>query len=740
VTIGLQPATTSAIGTAQRRFEDHSLLTGRGRFAGDVHLPDMLHLCVVRSDVPHALVRGIDLDEARALSGVVDAFAFADLGDGVPAIPSRVPLSEDLRHYVQFPLARERVRYVGEPVAVIVATDRYVAEDAAGLVRVDYEFLPAIPSVRQALADDAPKLFSGASNLAYSTETGRGDFEQARAEADLIVTETFRVHRHSAVPLETRGLVASFDERAGALSIWGVTKVPHHHQRALGEMLGIAPEKIHFEGTDIGGGFGVRGEFYPEDFLVPIAARRNRHPVQWLEDRREHLLATNHSREMCWDVCAAFAADGTLLGFDVALMVDMGAYLRTIGPWLGLFAADAFVGPYRVPHFHCQLQCVLTNKMGVGSVRSPGGYEATFARERILDIGAETLSIDRVELRKHNFARTSETRSEAAGVPADVTPDHGDYEATLDAVLEALNNGELELLRDASRLRGRQLGIGMACCSEAAYTGELEAARVRYEASGAITVFTGSTSMGQGHLTTLAQIAADALSVEPESVKVVAGDPAMVPDGAGTFGSRTTIMTGNAVWLAAVAARELREEIDSSSDPLRPVEVTREFRTDNTCISHAASVAVVEVDSELGKVFLRRYIVAADVGAIVNPLIVRGQIAGAAVQGIGGALLEELAYSSEAQPLATTFEQYLLPTALDVPTIEVGLVESGAADEGNPLGVRGAGEIGTTGAGAALANAVADAIGGQRRITSLPLKPSSIVAATLAIGEDREDP
>jgi carbon-monoxide dehydrogenase large subunit len=439
---------------------------------------------------------------------------------------------------------------------------------------------------------------------------------------------------------------------------------------------------------------------------------------------------------MEWDVRGAFTADGTLLGFDVTLTTDIGAYIRTIGPWLALYAAEAFVGPYRVPHYHCHVRCVVTNKMGVGTVRSPGGYEATFARERIIDIAAHELAIDRVELRRRNLLRPGELPADTQ-VPVDEdTPLHGsgNHEATLDAVLDALEARGIEELRKEARGRGRSLGIGVACCTEAAYTGESEAARVRREPTGAITVFTSTAAMGQGHWTALAQIAADALGADPESVTVVEGDTTVVPEGAGTFGSRTTIMAGNAVWLAA---RELRSRIDDRSvDPDRPCEVTREFRTDATCVSHAASVAVVEVDTELGQVFLQRYVVAADVGSVINPLLVHGQIAGAAVQGIGGALLEELAYSNEAQPLSTTFEQYLLPTALDVPTVEVILMDSTAAEPGNPLGVRGAGEIGTPGAGAALANAVADALGSAASVTSLPLKPGVLTARAGCLSEE----
>ena len=506
---------------------------------------------------------------------------------------------------------------------MIVATDRYAAEDAAALVTVDYEFLPAIGTMRDSLAPDATLLFPESPNVAFSADFGVGEFERARAEADMIVTERFHVHRHTGMPLETRGLVADFDEKTRTVTMWGLTKMPHTHRRALAEMLGLAPEQVRCEQTHVGGGFGVRGEFYPEDFLVPLAAMRNRRPVQWIEDRREHLLATNHSREMDWEVRGAFAADGTILGFDAKLAVDIGAYIRTIGPLLALFAAEAFVGPYRVPHYEYTLQCVVTNKMGVGTVRSPGRYEATFVRERLIDIAAEQLGIDRVEIRRRNLTRPGELPSNME-MPADgIVPldANGDHEATLDAALQALDASEVDELRADAHARGRSLGVGVACCSEASYTAGSESARVRRERDGAISVFTSATAMGQGHWTTFAQIASDALGIDPAEITVTEVKTNLVPEGEGTFGSRTMIMTGNAVWLAA---NELRRQIELPSfNPDAPCEVTREFRTDAAFVSHAASVAVVELDKDLGQVFLRRYVVAADVGRILNPVLAR---------------------------------------------------------------------------------------------------------------------
>jgi carbon-monoxide dehydrogenase large subunit len=715
------PSAARAIGASLQRAEDARLLTGQGEYVADVNLPGMLYVAVVRSDLAHAAIQGVDVRLARDAPGVVDAFAATDVERYMKPIPSRDPLPPSLVPLVEYPLAIDRVRYVGQPVAVVVASSRRLAEDAAAMVAIDYDPLPAVASVEAALAPEAPSLFPGVSNVAHTLEKAVGDVAAARQTAAVVVEAQFNIHRVTGLPLEPRGLVASFDPATGALSVWGATKVPYHNRRELARMLEIQVEQVHYRATDIGGGFGVRGEFYPEDLLIPLAAIRVGRPVQWIEDRSEHLMATNHSREGTWHAHAAFEADGTLVGLDAELTMDFGAYVRTLGANVPLFASFALVGPYRIPNYRCLARSVVTNKMGIGSVRSPGGYEASFVRERLLDIAAERLGIDRVELRRRNLV-TADAMPYDTGVPsgdATMVYDGGDYAATLDTVLDAIGDMSLAEERRRAEPLGYRIGLGIACCNEGTGAGAFEKARIRCEPDERFTVFVATTAMGQGHCTALAQIAADALAVSPEAISVVENDSELVPAGTGTYASRSMLYAGNAVWLAA---SELRRQLDGGADG--PHDVTREFRTELEAFPHAVSAAVVEVDPELGQVRILRYIVAAEVGNVINPMLVHGQLAGAAVLGLGGALLEELRYASDGTLLAAGLMDYLVPTALDIPLVETHVMPPDPAD--NPLGVRGAGEIGTTGAAAALANAVADALGDAAAITSLPLSPDSV--------------
>jgi carbon-monoxide dehydrogenase large subunit len=716
-----------SIGVSARRFEDPNLLTGRGHFVGDVDLPGMVHLAIIRSELPHAELKGVELDLVRAAPGVIDAFAAFDVLRYMKPIPSRDPLPPSLEPFVEHPLAIDRIRYVGQPVAVVVARSRSEAEDAAAEAVLNYDPLPAVGSVDAALAPDAPRLFATASNVAHELEKAVGDLAQARRAAALVLEERFTLQRLSGMAMETRGLVASFDPQENALAVWGATKVPQHNRRMLARMLELPLESIRYLPTHVGGGFGARGEFYPEDLLVPLASMRIGRPVQWIEDRFEHLLATNHSREGVWEVTAMFDGDGTFVGLDADVLIDFGGYVRTAGANMALFTALALMGPYRLPHFRCRARSVLTNKMGIGTMRSPGAYEGTFVRERLLDMAAEKLGIDRIAIRRHNLVPYQDMPYDT-GVPsagATMVYDGGNYPATLDAVVGALGTGWLAQARAESERAGRRLGVGIACANEGTGDGSFEAARVRREPSGTYRVFVGTTSMGQGHRTTLAQIAADALGARPEEIEVVENDSDEAPPSVGTFASRTAMYAGNAVWLAASdLCRRLRED-DVALDT--PQEVTREFRSARETFPHAVSAAVIDLDAELATIRILRYVVAAEVGNVINPAVVHGQLQGAAVLGLGGALLEELSYGSDGVPATIGLMDYLMPTALDVPSVESLIMDPDPAD--NPLGVRGAGEIGTTGAAAALANAVADAIGRADTIKTLPLKPDTIRAA-----------
>jgi carbon-monoxide dehydrogenase large subunit len=716
-------ASVPVAGRLARR-EDARLLAGAAEYVADVAAPDALEAVIVRSFVPHGIVRGVALDAARAAPGVVDAFAAGDIADYLAPLPARFPPPAGLETLLQLPLAQDRVRYVGEPVAVVVARSRYLAEDAAQLVEADIEMLPAVPDVEAGVADGAPRLHEGLDNLVHTLEFGTGDVDRALQGADVVVSDRLRLHRHGAIPLEGRGLLASFDPASRSLSVWGPTKMPHYHRDALAHALRLDPGAVRIRTVDVGGGFGVRGEFHPEDLLVPIASIRSGRPVRWLEDRSEHLAAVDQSREQHWHATAGVAADGTILALDARVLVDLGGYLRTLPFLVPTLSGLGFLGPYRVAHCRCILDCVVTNKPGIGPVRSPGRYEATSARERLLDVVATRLGIDPVELRLRNLVRPTEMPYDT-GIPGgngrSIVYDGGDYPRALLAAADAVGWPE-----PPPAPPRRRTGVGVAAFNEGTGIGPYEAARIRWEPGSGFVVATGSTAMGQGHATTLARIAADELRVAPEQVEVVLGDTSLTPDGIGTFASRTTLMAGSAVVLAA---RRLRERLDVEGDD-EPIEEEARFESDREAFSYGAAAAVVELDEELGTVRVLRYVIAADVGNVLQPEIVKGQLEGGAVQGISATLLEELAYSEDGQPLATTFADYLLATSDDVPAVETILLQAGPAPD-NPLGVRGAGELGLTGAGAAVANAVSRALGGVP-IPRFPLKPDLVaeLAAT----------
>ncbi len=726
------------IGASLKRKEDPRLLTGQGRYVDDVRVPGMLHAVIVRSTQAHAAIRGIEVAAALAAPGVVMVTTAAALGDVGP-IPIRLGQRPSLVPFLQLPLARRRVRYVGEPVAVVVATDRYVAEDAADIVKVDYDVVPAVTTAEQALSRGAPVLHEAVGgNLADRLEAIVGEPERALAAAGVRIRQRLTVQRHTGVPMETRGLVASYDADADLLTVWGPTKVPHFNRRVLADLLGWSVDRIRFVEPDVGGGFGVRGEFYPEDFLIPWAAIRLRRPVKWIEDRREHLMASNHSRQQVHDVEAGATRDGRLIALVDHVMVDMGAYLRTHGVTVPELTAAMLPGPYRIPHYRCEVSCVMTNKTPTGTYRSPGRFEANFVRERMMDLLARAAGIDPAEIRRRNFVPPDgmpySVGTTALGEPT--TYDTGAYASTLEAALRAVGYDRLRLRQDEARAQGRHVGIGLACVVEKSGPGPWEMARVVLDGAGRATVYSGAASLGQGLETVLAQICAQELGLSMDDVTVGHGDTAEVPDGVGAWGSRATVVAGNAVLAAARTVKErLRERaargLEAAKEDLsaEDLSATHVFHASRMTYPYGASVAVVEVDPEVGQIAILDYAIAYDVGRAINPTLVEGQLVGGLAQGIGGAVLEELAYDADGQPLATTFMDYLLPTSMEMPRrVSVKVLEE-APTPLNPLGVKGAGEGGVAGAGAAIANAVADALRPWGvEITDLPLSPERILA------------
>lgn len=761
-----------SVGRSVLRNEDPALLRGRARFVDDLAEPGALEAAVLRSPHPHARVRAIDVSAALDLDGVVDVVTAADLPGGGPLIPIRMFSRPGMERFLQRPLAVDRVRYVGEPVAVVVADSRYVAEDALEQITVEYEPLEAVRHPEQAAEQGAPLLHEEAgTNIAAAFDIESGDVDGAFERAHAIVEATFACGRHAAVPLETRGLVAELEPAGGRLVVSGAAKVVHVNRRILASLLDWPEERIRFIEPSVGGGFGARGEFYPEDYLIPFCAIRLGRTVAWTEDREENLRAMNHSREQVDRVAIALDEAGRFLALRAEIVMNTGAYVRTHGSVVPGMSAGLLPGPYLWPAYRCRVRQVVSNKTPCGTYRAPGRYEVTFARERVIDMAARRLGIDPVALRRANLVPPDRmpyaNGSETDGHP--VVYDSGDYPRLLEHGLETFGWDEMRAWRDEPpRDDALRRGIGLGFFVEKSGIAHWEYARMEIASGGRPVVFSGSASVGQGVRTVLAQIAADALGVPYETVSVRHGDTDEVPDGMGSFGSRATTLGGAAVARAATALRTrildlAAEELEISRDdlvvrgdgvavkgsparrlsfgellelaaPSRALARGAQpgladeayFRTDQMSFPYGLHCAAVEVDGETGAVHIVRYAVAYDVGRAINPRLVEGQIVGGLAQGLGGALLEEFAYDDAGQLVSGSFMDYLLPTAAEVPRVRV-LVTEDAPTPRSELGAKGAGEGGTTAAGAALANAVSDALGVD--VTMLPIKPEWVTRA-----------
>lgn len=751
------------IGRAVPRKEDPRLLRGLGRFGDDADRTGQLWARIVRSPLAHGELRSVDVEAAAAVDGVVRVVTAADLPPGM-VIPVRMTVQGiDLSAHLQPVLAHHHVRYVGEPIAVVVAADPYVAEDAAELVTADIADLPVVVD-------------AGDGETAADFALGYGDADAAFAAAEHVVELDLEVGRHSAVPLEPRTLLADVDPATGGLDITGMTKVPVFNRGVLAALLGVDESLIRVRACDAGGGFGVRGELYPEDVLVPWLAHTLRRPVKWTEDRTEHLMAVNHSRQQRHRIAAAFDADGRLLGLRDDVLHDNGAYCRTHGIMVPELTVAMLPGPYRVPAYHGRVRVALTNKTPCGTYRAPGRFEGTSVREHLLDVAADRLGVDRVELRRRNLLTPGELPHARAmsTLGTDMVLDAGDYPGLLDKALTRVRELGYDAERDRLRAAGRHAGIGVAMFLEKSGLGPYDTADVEVTTGGRIVVHSGGTSLGQGIETALAQVAADTFGIDvaadPDAVTVVNGDTLLQPYGTGSWASRSTVVGGSAVRAAALVVREralcmaarmleasvadleLRGGVISvigdpdarvtlaevaracrpGSGHLRPDEdaglaARRRFTTDHMTYPYGVHAALVEVDPGTGGVRALRYLVAYEVGRAVNPAMVEGQLRGGVAQGVGGALLEEFRYDEAGQPQAVTFMDYRMPTAAEVPGVDV-LVTEDAPSAGNPLGVKGAGEGGLTAAGGALANAVRDALGLAGPVGRLPMTADRVRA------------
>lgn len=742
----------SYIGTPVERIEDLRFLRGRGQYIDDLARDRLLHASVVRSAVAHGRIRAIDCAAALAMPGVRAVITAADLGNNIPAIAVRSESQPSLDRVVQPVIARDKVRYVGEPVALVVADSAAIAEDAANAVDIDIEALPAVTD-RRSLENGAVLLFDDCgSNLAATLSAVRGDIEQAFREAAYTRRETFSVHRHAAIPMETRGLIAEWNAAQGRLTLSGAAKVPFFVRAALAKMLGLPVHAVDAVETDIGGGFGARGEFFPEDYLIPFAARKLNAPVKWVEDRREHLMATTHAREVECELEIACRRDGSILGLRGCAWTNLGAYARPNAVTPSRNMAQMLPGPYRIPHVQMDVTLYLSNKTPVGTYRAPGRFETDFCRERLIDIAAAELGIDRVEMRRRNLVA-------AADMPyalPKILPyggsgefDSGEYRVTLERCLAEFD------WTAKSALQGRLIdgvyhGLGIGCYVEGGSTGPRENARMVLDAAGQVTVTVGASAVGQGLETVFAQIAADALEIPLEHIQAVHhGSTTGIHEGFGSFGSRASVMGGSAILVCAENLKKAICEMAAGQFGCAPAEVAivdglravsagarrmtlaelspDGFRADGTfsnakrTYSYGAHAAHVTVDPRTGRVSVLDYLAVEDVGRILNPNTLHGQTVGAIVQGLGGTLLEQMIYDAEGQLQTGSLAAYLIPCAIDFPCIRAIALEQYPSPL-NPLGTKGAGEGGIIPVGGVIANAVAAALASLGvEINALPL-------------------
>ena len=753
------------LGDSVPRLEDPPLITGRGCFAGDINFPDQLHMRIVRSPFAHGNIKLVDTAAAKAHPGVVDVWTSDDITD-IPPIDFREGSNPALALFRQFALAREKVRYVGDPVAAIFAEDSYTAEDAGELVVIDVEELPVLIN-----ADDPPQDFKdGYTTEAALVEQGYGDLAGAFSEAYKIVEIDVKVGRHTGVPLECRGAVGRYDTARDVVELHGAAKVPHRNKDTLCRMLDRPAAGVQLFEGHTGGGFGIRGELYPEDVLVCVAAMRLGRAVKWIEDRQEHLMAANHSRQQRHIIRAAVAEDGEVIAIDDELYLDQGGYIRTHGTRVANMTTGTLPGPYRIPAYRSICHFRLTNKTPAATYRSPGRFESTFVRERLMDQIAVEMNMDPVAVRRRNLIALEEMPyGRDLDVLGDsVEHDPGDYAGLLDQGLQRISWNELQAELSERRAKGELVGAGLSMFFEKSGLGPSDGAKIFVDTTGNIEVVTGGASLGQGFETVMAQICAEALGTDYRRIRVVHGRTDRINYGVGAHASRATVLTGSAVSKTALKVREKALDVaaellqmpaetldvtdgvihakDNAAGPsvklgevaaaLAPASPNRGdrnpylaaeewFNIDHQTYPYGHHVAVVAVDRDTGEVKIESYFIAYDIGKAINPMLVEGQLVGGLAQGIGGTLYEEFTYDDRGEPLSVTFMDYLLPTLREVPSPEILLTEDFPSIR-TPLGIKGAGEAGITGAAAAIASAIDNAIGVPGAVTQIPITPQRL--------------
>jgi carbon-monoxide dehydrogenase large subunit len=759
------------IGSSPRRKEDRRLLVGAGRYLDDLTREGLLHLGVVRSLHAHARVLKVDTREALSLPGVVAAWSAADLPEAGRPILAGSEGAHKGRPFAAPVLARDVVRYVGEPVAVVVADDPYCLADALERMIVAYEPLPALVTPEEALASPARLHEGWPDNAAVVARGAVGDAERALAEADVVVSERLRHPRLAAVFIEPRGAWAYRDPESGRFVLWSSTQNPYSVRDAVARILGLPAEEVRVLTPDVGGGFGPKGAPYPEEALVALAAQRLGRPVKWVESRREDFASTGHDREQVHQVRIGFRRDGTIAGIDASFLADVGAYPAQ-GNGLTLNTVNHLPGPYRVAHYRNAGTSVVTNKTLNTAYRAAGRPEAVFVMERLMDLGARRLGLDPAEIRRRNLVRPEEMPYRPGltykdGVP--IAYDPGDFPAAFERALALLGYDEWRRRQAAQKAGARRIGVGVACYAQGTGLGPFEGATVRVDPTGKVYVLIGVAAQGQGHATTLAQVCAQELGAAFEDVIVTAGDTTLVPFGMGTGGSRVMANAGPAV---AQTAREVRERASRVAAELlecavedvriaesrafvagmpdravtlgrlaqaavrsRAMKVTGEpglhactyFYPDTVTWAFGTQAAAVEVDVETGAVRLLAYAVVHDPGRAIHPVIVEAQLQGGAVQAIGAGLMEQVVYDGAGQLLSGSLMDYAIPRADDLPDIRVALTEHPSVI--NPLGVKGVGESGAIPGAAAIANAVEDAVADLGvTIREMPVTPARLHA------------
>lgn len=772
------PRETRQIGRPLTRNEDPRLLTGRALFVDDVELPGMLHVAFLRSPHAHAAILSVDVAAARARPGVVGVITAEDLGEYWKPGPLLVPPPPipgmTFRQRCQVPLAKGVVRHVGEPVVMVVAESRYIAEDAVGDITVEYETRPVVGDLEAAIAADAPRVHDDLpDNIAAEVVQRKGDYAAARAKAAHVLRRRFWYDRGASIPMETRGIVADWDHKADRLTVWDTTQAPVVIRNGLAAMLGLSERQVRVIAPFIGGGFGPKMMmFYPEEVLVPWIALRLERPVKWIEDRLEHFFATTHERGQLHEAEIALDAEGRILGVRDAFLMDTGAY-NPYGLTVPLNSQCTLLNCYDIPAYESRFRAIYTNRTLVTPYRGAGRQHGVFVMERLLDAAAREVGLDRVEIRRRNLIPADRFPYRNEIIYQDFAPltyDSGNYAPILDKALAAIGYAGFAEEKARAQAAGRHLGLGVVCYVEGTGIGPYEGAKVRVQTSGKVTLATGIGTQGQGHYTAFAQVVAEQLGVDVRDIEVTTGDTDQFDWGVGTFASRGAVVAGAATHGAAKAVRakilkaaaqhfECAEDdlvledgkvaiagvperhitlgaLAQIANPMRGavkpgtepgLEATSYFGPEMGATAAGVHAMVIELDAETMRPTILRYVVVHDCGTVLNPLILAGQIQGGVAQGIGNAFFEQLAWSEDGQLMNASLADYLIPTALDVPRME--LHHTVTPSPLNPLGTKGAGEGGAIPVGALYAQAIEDALDLPARgieITEIPLSPSRL--------------